>query len=57
MTKPVWEKPNPVKKHSKLTPLQKSKARARARSAGRPYPNMVDNIWAAILVCSDKALS
>ena len=47
MTKPVWEKPNPVKKHSKLTPLQKSKARARARSAGRPYPNMVDNIWAA----------
>lgn len=47
MTKPVWEKPNPVKKHSKLTPLQKSKARSRARAAGRSYPNMVDNIWAA----------
>ena len=47
MTKPVWEKPNPVKKHSILTPLQKAKARARARSAGRPYPNMVDNIWAS----------
>ena len=47
MTKPVWKKPNPVKKHSKLTPIQKAKARARARSAGRPYPNMVDNIWAA----------
>lgn len=47
MDKPVWEKPNPVKKSSKLTPLQKAKARARARSAGRPYPNMVDNIWAA----------
>lgn len=47
MVKPVWEKPNPVKKHSKLTPQQKTKARARASAAGRPYPNMVDNIWAA----------
>lgn len=47
MDKPVWEKPNPVKKHSKLSPAQKAKARARARAAGRSYPNMVDNIWAA----------
>ena len=47
MDKPVWEKPNPVKKSSKLSPMQKAKARARARAAGRPYPNMVDNIWAA----------
>lgn len=47
MDKPVWEKPNPVKKHSKLSPKQKAKARARARAAGRSYPNMVDNIWAA----------
>ena len=47
MTKPVWEKPNPVKKSTKLSPMQKAKARARARNAGRPYPNMVDNIWAA----------
>lgn len=43
----VWDKPSPVKKSSKLSPAQKSKAKARARSAGRPYPNMVDNIWAA----------
>jgi hypothetical protein len=46
----VWDKPNPVQKSgksSKLSPKAKSKARARARAAGRPYPNMVDNIWAA----------
>jgi hypothetical protein len=43
----VWDKPNPVKKHSKLSPSAKAKARARAKAAGRPYPNMVDNIWAA----------
>lgn len=45
--KPVWDKPNPVKKSQALTATQKSKARGRARAAGRPYPNMVDNIWAA----------
>jgi hypothetical protein len=44
---PVWDKPSPVKKSTPLTPEQKSKAKSRAKSAGRPYPNMVDNIWAA----------
>jgi hypothetical protein len=43
----VWEKPNPVKKHTKLTPTKKAKAKAMAKAAGRPYPNMVDNIRAA----------
>lgn len=43
----VWDKPSPVKKHEKLSPATKAKAKARARAAGRPYPNMVDNIWAA----------
>lgn len=43
----VWDKPSPVKKHEKLSPSAKSKAKARAKAAGRPYPNMVDNIWAA----------
>jgi hypothetical protein len=47
--KAVWDKPNPKKKHKKLTPSQKSKAKARAKKAGRAYPNMVDNIWAAKL--------
>lgn len=43
----VWDKPSPVKNSKKLSSGQKSKAKARARAAGRPYPNMVDNIWAA----------
>jgi hypothetical protein len=45
--KPVWDKPNPVKDHKKLSPSDKAKAKARAARAGRKYPNMVDNIWAA----------
>jgi hypothetical protein len=43
----VWDKPNPVKKSSKLSTVMKARAKARAKAAGRPYPNMVDNIWAA----------
>ncbi len=46
----VWDRPNPRAERGeseKLSPAQKARARARARSAGRPYPNMVDNIWAA----------
>jgi hypothetical protein len=48
--KEVWDKPNPKAERGqseKLSPAQKARAKARARSAGRPYPNMVDNIWAA----------
>ena len=43
----VWDKPSPVKNSQKLSPQAKAKAKARAKAAGRPYPNMVDNIWAA----------
>lgn len=43
----VWDKPNPVKKHKTLSPGKKAAAKRRASAAGRPYPNMVDNIWAA----------
>ncbi len=47
-SKPVWEKPNPRKgKSKKLTPEQKEGAKAAAKKAGRPYPNMVDNMNAA----------
>jgi hypothetical protein len=42
--KEVWDKPNPKKKSDKLTPEQKSEAKARAKKAGRPYPNLVDNM-------------
>ena len=43
----VWDKPSPVKNSKKLSSGHKAKAKARAKAAGRPYPNMVDNIWAA----------
>jgi hypothetical protein len=48
--KEVWDKPNPKQeagKSEKLSSAGKAKAKARAKAAGRPYPNMVDNIWAA----------
>lgn len=41
--KPIWEKKNPKKKSKKLTSAQKAQAKARAKKAGRRYPNMVDN--------------
>ena len=45
--KPVWEQPNPKKKSSPLTPGQKALAKAKAKKAGRPYPNLVDNMAAS----------
>lgn len=42
----VWDEPNPKKKHSTMTPAQKASAKARAKAAGRPYPNLVDNMAA-----------
>jgi hypothetical protein len=45
--KPIWEKKNPNKKSKPLTDKQKSAAKERAKKAGRKYPNMVDNAWAA----------
>jgi hypothetical protein len=45
--KEVWDTPNPKKKSTKLTPAQKAKAKAAAKKAGRPYPNLVDNMAAA----------
>jgi hypothetical protein len=43
MKKAFWDKKNPKKTSKKLTPAQKSAARARAKKAGRPYPNLIDN--------------
>jgi hypothetical protein len=45
--KPPWEKPNPKKKSTKLTGAQKKSAKASAAKAGRPYPNLVDNMRAS----------
>jgi hypothetical protein len=41
--KAFWDKKNPKKTSKKLSPAQKSSAKARAKAAGRPYPNLVDN--------------
>ena len=43
----VWDEPNPKKTSKKLTPAEKAKAKARAKAAGRPYPNLVDNMAVA----------
>lgn len=45
--KPVWETKDPTKKDKKLSPKKKAAAKARAKAAGRPYPNLVDNMAAA----------
>ncbi len=47
MKKAFWDKPNPKKKSTKLTPEKKAAAKAMAKKAGRPYPNLVDNARAA----------
>ena len=45
----VWSKPRPASLGDpvKLSPKKKAKAKAMAKSAGRPYPNLVDNMRAA----------
>jgi hypothetical protein len=42
----VWDKPIPLKKSKALTAKEKTRAKARAKAAGREYPNLVDNIRA-----------
>ena len=48
-TKPVWDQPRPknLGKPKKLSTKAKSSAKAMAKKAGRPYPNLVDNMRAA----------
>ena len=45
----VWDKARPkgLGKPKALSPAKKAKAKAAAKAAGRPYPNLVDNIRAA----------
>ncbi len=47
--KPPWKRPSPpsASKSTPLTDKQKAAARQRADEAGRRYPNLVDNMWAA----------
>ena len=44
MVKKIWETKDPTGKDKKLSPAKKSAAKARAKAAGRPYPNLVDNM-------------
>ena len=45
----VWDKPRPkdLGMSKKLTSAKKAKAKAIAKAAGRPYPNLVDNMRVA----------
>jgi len=47
MKKPVWKTKDPTKSDKKLTKSQKASAKSMAKAAGRPYPNLVDNMRAA----------
>jgi hypothetical protein len=53
-----WKLPNPRKRAGKaskhLTPAKKSAAKARAKRAGRPYPNLVDNMRMASKATKSK---
>jgi hypothetical protein len=43
--KDSWKKPAlRSNRHTKLTAKSEEKARASAKRAGRPYPNLVDNM-------------
>lgn len=47
--KPIWDKKRPksLGAPKPLTPAKKAAAKRMAKAAGRPYPNMVDNLRAA----------
>lgn len=59
MAPEVWDTKNPKPKGERksLTPTQKSSAKAKAKAAGRPYPNLVDNMAAARGRALQKRLS
>ncbi len=45
---PPWKRKRPAASpHTKLSAADKARARARAKRAGRRYPNLIDNMWAA----------
>ena len=46
--KAFWDKKDPSPEStSKLSKSQKASAKAKAKAAGRPYPNLVDNMAVA----------
>lgn len=55
---PFWDRSKAGKKKGAkpLTETQRQAAMARAQAAGRRYPNLVDNVWAARFVPSTESL-
>jgi hypothetical protein len=49
MKKQIWDKvrPKSLGKPKKMSPAKKASAKASAKKAGRPYPNLIDNMKAA----------
>jgi hypothetical protein len=47
MKKPFWDTKNPKKESKPLSPALKKSAKAAAKKAGRPYPNLIDNAAAS----------
>lgn len=46
--KAPWDKPAPKRStHTRLTAAEKRSAKKSAQKAGRPYPNLVDNMRVA----------
>ena len=47
--KPIWDKARPKRlgEPDPLSSKQKTSAKRAAKAAGRPYPNLVDNMRAA----------
>ena len=47
--KPIWSQSRPadLDKPAELAPGKKASAKAAAKSAGRTYPNLIDNMRAA----------
>jgi len=47
--KAIWDKKRPksLGKPAALSPKEKKSAKAMAKSAGRPWPNLIDNMRAA----------
>lgn len=53
--KPFWKSEAPADHEKRaLSDKQKRTAKARARAAGRPYPNLVDNAAASRMSKKDK---
>ena len=54
---PPWKRKSPPGKSRPLSAMQVDAARERAAQAGRRYPNLVDNMWAARHVPRGEALA